>query len=100
MYIYIYAQREWLGIVTGMQRGCGISILEEFQNPSGQSPQRPDLTLKLALLETEGCTTWPPELPPRLTTSIKLQFQTCFVPKWKKTQTQSCDASSKAEYFF
>ena len=32
------------------QRGCATSILENTQNPAGHGPEKPDLTLKLALL--------------------------------------------------
>lgn len=45
------------------QRSRGSSVLGDFQHSAGQGPEQPGLTLKIALLRTEGWTSSPAAFP-------------------------------------
>lgn len=55
--------RERLTLKYAFPERCGSSTLSNFQNWAEQSPEQPDLTLKLSLLWVEGWTSWPPNAP-------------------------------------
>lgn len=60
-----------------LHRGCGVSVLGDFQKLVGHSPGQPAPALESALLWTRASTAWPWDLLPKLNLSLSPLINSC-----------------------